>query len=151
MNGSTCTQLEMLLRNVVLLNQASLTDGFKLWIVACRILSLVCLCTPDWGAMLLQLGRVKPLFSSNPGVPKLLQLAAPLTYWAIGCDSLLGLQSYTLYKATGFSQEFCGAPGWFPQLPGESQLTVWEPLIEISLFSERNCLPIANCQAFLID
>lgn len=51
-------------------------------------------------------------------VPILLQLVAPLTLWAIGCNSPSGLQSYILYRAVRFFHQdyvatlagFCSPP-----------------------------------------
>lgn len=41
------------------------------------------------------------------------QLVSPLTYWATGHCSPLGLQFYTLFRALVFPWRFCGSHGCF--------------------------------------
>lgn len=48
-------------------------------------------------------------FTYTAVVPKLFRMTAPLMYWVTGRNSPLELQSYTLYRMTGFPSGF-GAP-----------------------------------------
>lgn len=56
--------------------------------------------------------------------PKVFELVTPLTYCTIGCDFLLGLQSFMYWVVVFFFflRGFHGSLGWFSQLPEEPWL-----------------------------
>lgn len=91
--------------------------------------SLLCLCSNF--CTLCSLSRIPACFGEREAVsvvPRLFLQVFPSAYWAIGRGSLLGLQSYTLYRAERFLRVFRCSPGWFPQLPGKPWLAVWKLL-----------------------